>query len=199
MRYLIAPGLGLVGVGLFMMTGLSGTSSWTHLLPGLVVAGVGSGMVNPPLASTAVGVVAPQRAGMASGVNSTFRQVGFATSIAALGSIFATTLQHRLESKLAPVPALARRADQTAALVRQGNVPQAIRGVAPSLRGQLEAAIRSSFASGVDVLVVVTGALALVGAFAALVLIRSKDFIPRGAYAQAAPGPPSRAPKTATA
>jgi hypothetical protein len=40
------------------MTGLNGASSWTHLIPGFIVAGVGSGIVNPPLASTAVGVVA---------------------------------------------------------------------------------------------------------------------------------------------
>jgi len=40
-------------------------------------------MVNPRLASTAVGVVTPERSGMASGVNTTFRQIGIATGIAA--------------------------------------------------------------------------------------------------------------------
>ncbi len=34
-RWLIGPGLVLVGVGLFLMAGLSGTSSWTHLIPGI--------------------------------------------------------------------------------------------------------------------------------------------------------------------
>ena len=74
------------------MTGLDGSSSWTHLIPGFIVAGVGSGIVNPPLASTAVGVVAPQRSGMASGVNTTFRQIGIATGIAVYGSVFASSL-----------------------------------------------------------------------------------------------------------
>src|SRR5664280_2762820 len=68
-RWLIGPGLLLVGVGQLLMTGLDGSSSWTHLVPGFVVAGAGAGMVNPPLASTAVGVVTPHRSGMASGVN----------------------------------------------------------------------------------------------------------------------------------
>jgi len=54
----------------------------------MIVAGVGAGLVNVPLASTAVAVVEPARAGMASGVNATFRQVGIATGIAALGAIF---------------------------------------------------------------------------------------------------------------
>ena len=91
-RWLIGPGLILVGIGLMFMHGISAHSSWTHLIPGFVVAGAGSGMVNPPLASTAIGVVDPRDAGMASGINTTFRQVGIATAVAALGSIFATKL-----------------------------------------------------------------------------------------------------------
>jgi putative exporter of polyketide antibiotics len=51
-------------------------------------------MVNPPLASTAVGVVRQQDAGMASGINSTFRQIGIATAVAALGSVFAAHMSH---------------------------------------------------------------------------------------------------------
>ena len=75
-RLLIAPGLACVGVGLLLMRGLTESSGWTHLIPGFILAGIGTGLVNPPLASTAIGVVTPDRAGMASGINSTFRQVG---------------------------------------------------------------------------------------------------------------------------
>jgi EmrB/QacA subfamily drug resistance transporter len=91
-RWLIGPGLMLTGVGILLMRGLGPGSSWTHLILGFAVAGAGSGLVNPPLASTAVGVVEPHDAGMASGINTTFRQIGIATSVAALGSIFATKL-----------------------------------------------------------------------------------------------------------
>ena len=92
-RWLIGPGLILVGAGLLLMRGLGADTGWTHLIVGFAVAGAGSGLVNPPLASTAVGVVAPQDAGMASGVNTTLRQVGIATSVAALGSIFAAHMR----------------------------------------------------------------------------------------------------------
>jgi EmrB/QacA subfamily drug resistance transporter len=91
-RWLIGPGLLLVGLGMLLMRGIGPGSSWTHLILGFAVAGAGSGMVNPPLASTAVGVVAPKDAGMASGINTTFRQIGIATAVAALGSIFASRL-----------------------------------------------------------------------------------------------------------
>jgi EmrB/QacA subfamily drug resistance transporter len=88
-RFLIAPGFALVGTGLLLMRGITAGSSWTHLLPGMIVAGVGAGLVNVPLAATAIGIVQPARAGMASGINTTFRQVGTATGVAVLGSIFA--------------------------------------------------------------------------------------------------------------
>ena len=92
-RFLIGPGLLLVGVGLLLMRGLDASSSWTHLIPGLIVSGAGVGLVNPPLASTAIGVVTPERAGMASGINSTFRQVGIATGIALLGTLFSSRVK----------------------------------------------------------------------------------------------------------
>jgi EmrB/QacA subfamily drug resistance transporter len=176
-RWLIGPGLLLVGVGLLLMTGLDGSSSWTHLIPGFVVAGAGSGMVNPPLASTAVGVVTPQRSGMASGVNTTFRQIGIATGIAAYGSIFASSLHHNLGQALAATPALREHLPRVAAAVQQGNAAQAIEAAPRSLRGPLVAAIRSSFASSLDVLLVVSAVLALVGAGCAVALIRSRDFV----------------------
>jgi MFS family permease len=92
-RWLVGPGLLVVGLGLLLMRGIGPRTGWTHMILGFAVGGAGAGLVNPPLASTAVGVVAPQDAGMASGINTTFRQVGIATAIAALGSIFATKLR----------------------------------------------------------------------------------------------------------
>jgi EmrB/QacA subfamily drug resistance transporter len=88
-RFLIGPGFVLIGIGLLLMRGLALDSDWTVLLAGLIVAGIGAGFVNVPLASTAVAVVEPARAGMASGINSTFRQVGIATGVAGLGAVLA--------------------------------------------------------------------------------------------------------------
>ncbi len=180
-RYLVASGLAVIAGGLWLMTGLSATSSWAHLLPGLVIAGLGAGIVNPPLASTAVGVVGPDRAGMASGVSSTFREVGFAIGVAALGSVLAISLQQHLETQLASVPALSGHVSNTLSLVRHGSPRSAIEAVAPRLRGELSGAIRSSFVRGLNELLLITGALALASALGALVLIRKEDFLPREA------------------
>jgi EmrB/QacA subfamily drug resistance transporter len=178
-RWLIGPGLTLTGIGLLIMDGLTGADSWTHFLPGLLVSGFGSGLVNPPLASTAIGVVEPQRAGMASGVNSTFRQIGFAMAIAAFGSVFASTLQRNIAQSLASVPALGRQATRIVPLLRQGDVSAAIAGAPPAHRAELATAIRSGFAAGINDLVVIAGVIALAGAVCSFVLIRRKDFVAR--------------------
>ncbi|MDO9454711.1 MFS transporter, partial [Nocardioides sp.] len=105
-KYLIAPGFVVSGVGLLLMLGIEHSadqSQWHHLIPGLLIAGFGVGMINPPLASTAVGVVPPAKSGMASGANSTFRQVGIATGIAALGSILAQQVTGDVERGLSGV------------------------------------------------------------------------------------------------
>src|SRR6185312_10589676 len=87
-RLLIGCGLLLVSGGLLSMTAVDADSGWTVLIPGFLLAGAGIGMINPPLASTAVGVVHHSRSGMASGINNTFRQVGIATGVAGLGAVF---------------------------------------------------------------------------------------------------------------
>jgi predicted MFS family arabinose efflux permease len=191
-RWLIGPGLLLVGVGLFLMSGLNAQSQWTHLVAGFAISGIGAGMVNPPLASTAIGVVEPARAGMASGVNATFRQVGLATSIAVQGTIFSSALHRELTRALASNPLLAPHTAQIVSGVRRGNVEAIFSSAPPSARADLGEAIRSSFASGINDLAIFTGIVALVGAVAAVLLIRRKDFVasqPEQAEAGTVPAP----------
>ena len=82
-------------------------------------------MVNPALATAAVGVVEPARAGMASGINSTFRQVGIATGIAAWGAIFqsASTTRGSSPRRRRQIPA---RAFRTSSLRRYRELGAAI-------------------------------------------------------------------------
>jgi EmrB/QacA subfamily drug resistance transporter len=86
-RASLPAGLLLVAAGLLAMRGLEASSPWTHLLPGLLLTGMGLGLANPAVTFAALGVVPTTRSGMASGVNNTFRQVGIAVGIAALGAL----------------------------------------------------------------------------------------------------------------
>ncbi|HAM01699.1 MAG TPA: MFS transporter [Acidimicrobiaceae bacterium] len=176
-RWLIGPGLVLIGVGQLLMAGLHPASDWTHLVPGFLLGGLGIGMVNPPLASTAVGVVQPQHAGMAAGINNTFRQVGIATGIAALGSIFAVRVRHDIVQSLSRIPDVAHRSSGVATALVQGNNPVSAAGAHGMQAAQVAEAARSAFVSGMNVILVIGAVLALVSAVFSTVLIRSRDFV----------------------
>ena len=175
-RLLIGPGLIMVGIGLLLMRGLNAGSSWTHLIPGMIVGGLGIGLVNPPLASTAIGVVPPQRAGMASGINSTFRQVGIATGIALLGTLFSSQVKSSVQTGVAAVPALARQGPKIAAAVQSGEVGQLIAKLPPQARQKAGTITHAAFATGLNRILLVAAIIAFVAAVVSLLAIRSKDF-----------------------
>jgi EmrB/QacA subfamily drug resistance transporter len=175
-RFLIGPGLLLVGAGLLLMRGLDASSAWTHLIPGLIVAGFGVGMVNPPLASTAVGVVKPQQAGMASGINSTFRQVGIATGIALLGTLFSSKITSVVTEAVAGIPGLTGQGPKIASAVQSGAVGQALQSLPANLRGQVAELAKTAFTTGLDRILLVAAVIVLVSAVVAFSTIRTKDF-----------------------
>ncbi|HMH92406.1 MAG TPA: MFS transporter [Streptosporangiaceae bacterium] len=172
-RFLIGPGLLLVGAGLLLMRGLDAGSAWTHLIPGMIIGGAGVGMVNPPLASTAVGVVPPQQAGMASGINSTFRQVGIATGIALLGTLFSSQLRDYVA---AHASALGGRGPQVAAAIQSGRFGSVLQHLPPAARPGVEQVARAAFASGLNSILLVAAIIALAGGIVGLAAIRGRDF-----------------------
>jgi EmrB/QacA subfamily drug resistance transporter len=168
-RVLLGAGLLITGIGLLLMNGISLGDDWTTLLAGFIVAGAGVGLVNPNLAQAAIGVVDPRKSGMASGINTTFRQVGIATGIAALGAIFQSHVQSELVKSLAGTP-VAGRAEQIAHGVTAG-------GSGSNAPGFVKAAAQHAFISGLNELFVIGAVVALAGAVFAFVLVRQSDFV----------------------
>jgi MFS family permease len=78
----VVLGFAISAAGEFALAGLGVGSSWTRLLPGLVVLGVGSGLVNASLGRLALESVPRERAGMGSGANNTARYLGGAAGVA---------------------------------------------------------------------------------------------------------------------
>jgi len=175
-RLLVGPGLIVVGIGLLLMRGLDAGSAWTHLIPGMIVGGVGVGIVNPPLASTAVGVVPPQRAGMASGINSTFRQVGIATGIALLGTLFSNNVKGEVLARVAAVPGLSRSGPQIATAVQSGEIRNVIARLPEQVRPVVGMITRAAFTTGLNRILLVAAVIALVSGVVSLAAIRGKDF-----------------------
>jgi EmrB/QacA subfamily drug resistance transporter len=172
-RALLGFGLTLNAVAMGLMSRITVESSWTGLLAGFIVAGIGIGFVNAPLAVTAVSTVRRERAGMASGINNTFRQLGIATGIAALGAIFQSRLTSHLTSALQGVPHVHRIALQMAS----GQAGRAIASAPPQLRGRIAEAARASFVAGLSDILIVGAVVAAIGAVLAIALVRPQDFV----------------------
>jgi EmrB/QacA subfamily drug resistance transporter len=180
-RVLLGTGLLLVSAGLLAMTAVDASSGWTTLIPGFVLAGAGIGMINPPLASTAVGVVHHSRSGMASGINNTFRQVGIATGIAGLGAVF----QHQVTSKTTSALSasvqghgvLAATHGRLAGALVSGDVSGFAGALPAAARGALEHAYRVGFTGALTTILEIGGGIALLGALAGFALVRQRDFV----------------------
>jgi EmrB/QacA subfamily drug resistance transporter len=175
-RLLIGPGLIIIGAGLLLMRGLGPASSWTHLIPGMIVGGVGVGLVNPPLASTAVGVVKPERAGMASGINSTFRQVGIATGIALLGALFSSEVTKLVGTGVASTPVLRSSGPRIASAIQNGEVQQFLTHLNGTARAAAAGLTRAAFTTSLDRILLVAAIIALACGVVCLFAIRNKDF-----------------------
>ncbi|MFD3520576.1 MFS transporter [Streptomyces sp. NPDC058653] len=81
-RHQLALGFLLHAAGVLSMLGAVGAGSWVRLVPGLVVAGVGSGLLNAALPRLSVESVPQERAAMGSGANNTVRYIGSAAGVA---------------------------------------------------------------------------------------------------------------------
>ena len=163
---IIGVGMLLIGAGGVLTTVLlDSSSSWPALMPGSILIGVGVGLAIPTLSSATMSAVAHDRAGMASGVVNTARQLGFALGIAVLGSLFVASARRSLEGSTAKDPhalAEAVSSGQAHAVVAQsGSDHSAIAGL-----------IQSASATAVDNVFLLSGVLGLVAGVLVLVMVR---------------------------
>ncbi|ESZ99940.1 hypothetical protein CcI156_21630 [Frankia sp. CcI156] len=86
---LMASGLALQGLGLAWVAAIAQVGlSYARLVPALVLAGVGMGLVFAPTMAVVLGSVRPHEYGKASGANNTVREIGGALGIAALSTVY---------------------------------------------------------------------------------------------------------------
>lgn len=86
-RFLLGGGLMVVAIGDVWVAAAGPDGSFLFGV-GLLLAGIGGGIINGEISNVAISVVDPARSGMAAGICTTMRQVGFGTGIALLGAIY---------------------------------------------------------------------------------------------------------------
>jgi len=179
---LLSGGLVLSGTGLLLMGGLSPASRWTALLAGLILAGIGIGFANPAIGRLALGVVAPQRSGMASGISNTFRVAGLTTGVAALGALFQHSLARSLATHIGSVTP-----NLTHQIASEGVRAAGGTGAAPH-------DILASYAAGINEIALIGGLIVLGGAVLGLAFVRAPQ--PQRALAAVVLADPARQPET---
>ncbi|WP_189172891.1 MFS transporter [Streptomyces lasiicapitis] len=168
-RYVIGGGLLLIGAGCLAMAVLDAGSTWRALVPGLTLAGIGTGLVAPGLAGAALASVPQENAGMAGGAVNTFRQLGYALGVAVFGTVLTSRMQD----------AIGHDAAHTAA-----------GGGAAALRGSVSAhEVRDAFAAGLNGASLTAGAVGLAAGLAVLLMVRTKPASVAGQTPSAAAEP----------
>ena len=165
-RVMIGVGLLLIAAGSAAQMAVGAGSSWTVLVPGLAISGVGVGMATPSLVSTAVAAVGYQRAGMASGAVNTARQLGNALGIAVLGVVFHAGLASSVRGSGVAQPAAvtdALAAGQAQGVLAAGGADR---------RAGLEHVVHAAFASGLRSAFLAAAVMGVVGGLAVLALVR---------------------------
>ena len=164
--------MGLCAGGLLLMTGIDADSSWLHLLAGLSVVGVGTGLANPMVTFAHLGVLPPAQGGLASGINNTARQLGLAVGIAVLGAVLQSTIAGRVEER---TDGLGAARGAVTDRIADGDVAAATQLAPAAARDSLRSTYEAAFASGLNELLLISVVLALIGLAAALVLVRTRD------------------------
>jgi hypothetical protein len=114
---------------------------------------------------------------MASGISSTFRQVGIATGIALLGALFSNQVRNDVLARVSAVPGLARSGPRIAAAVQSGEIGPVIAKLPAPARQAVGTITRTAFTTGLNHILLVAAIIALVSGVVSLAAIRGKDFV----------------------
>ncbi len=115
-RALMVPGMTLAAAGLGILTQLTVHAEYlTHLLPAMLLLGLGMGLTFMPVMATATGGVAPQDSGVTSATVNTAQQVGGSIGTSLLNTIATSTAATYIAEHL-------RTPAQRPAVVRAGTV-----------------------------------------------------------------------------
>jgi predicted MFS family arabinose efflux permease len=106
-RTLLFPGLTMIVIALGLFTQAPADGSYVaHVLPSMILMGLGAGIAFPGLVTLAMSGVSPHEAGLASGLVNTSAQVGGALGLAVLATLSATRSDHLIAQGTAKASAL---------------------------------------------------------------------------------------------
>ena len=168
----VAAGLLVIAGGLWQLSMTSTATTYTGILPGMILLGVGAGLTIPSATESVMGSLPGGHTGVGSATNGTFLQTGGALGVAVIGSLLNTRYQDRITSALAPY-----HVPHAAMQTILGSLGGAL-AVAARVGGILGAALahlaRSAFVSGMDLGLATGACVAAAGCLIALLALPSR-------------------------
>jgi EmrB/QacA subfamily drug resistance transporter len=176
-KLVVAAGLLSIAAGLWQVSGITATSAYAGIVPGMILLGLGAGLAIPAATGSVMGSLPSGDTGVGSATNGALMQVGGALGVAVIGSLLSTRYQDRMTASLAPyhLP----HAVHSAIL---GSIGGGL-GVAARAGGAVGAMLahlaRAAFISGADLGLRAGAVVALAGCLLALAALPARS--PAGA------------------
>ncbi len=144
-----------------------------RLVPGLAFYGIGIGFAGAQLTNVVMSEIPAESSGVASGANTTVRQVGAALGVAAIGSLLSVQILSHSVAKIraAALPA-AVKVQALAGVHAQGAFYQPPASTSPHDTSILQHALRTSVAGGTRVALVFAAVVVLAGALVSFLIPR---------------------------
>jgi hypothetical protein len=169
----VGAGLLIVAGGLWQLSMATDATTFTGVLPGLILLGVGAGLAIPSATESVMGSLPAEHTGVGSATNGAFLQIGGALGVAVIGSLLNTRYQDTMTSTLAPyhVP----HAVMETILGSVGGALEVAARAGGVLGAELGHLARTAFASGMDLGLTVGACVAAVGCLVALLTLPSRE------------------------
>jgi EmrB/QacA subfamily drug resistance transporter len=171
-RRIVSAGMALEAIAITVVALLLSPDrgGWAYV-PWLFIYGVGIGLASAQLTSVILSEIPPRESGQASGMQSTFRQVGAAVGIALLGTVLSAGLRSGTAENLATVPDLPPVAQEAIVEVVAGSAGQALPAIAEQPNAEpVVAAVSDAFASAARKTGLTAVIFVLIGFFVSLAL-----------------------------
>jgi EmrB/QacA subfamily drug resistance transporter len=100
-KLIVSLGVAAFALGGLLLTFVDDSSGYRELIPGMIVLGAGVGIFYPSATTAAVTAVAPARQSLAGGLTYMFQIAGGAVGLGLATTVFTTTSENHLDSKVA--------------------------------------------------------------------------------------------------
>jgi len=176
-KLVVAGGLATVAIGLAVASTATPELGYVgRILPSQILLGLGIALAMAPATESIMGSLPRDKAGVGSAMNDTTRQVGGALGVAVIGSVFASQYAPAITARLAGIPLPSAAMDAASDSIggafsvaaRAGGNPKTID---TPVGIQIADAARDAFSSSMGRGLLVSAAIALVGALVALVFL----------------------------